>query len=163
MWGRWCSIILWWRELVTAQKRPPFRAWTTLCALNEYDRCSPCWRIHCAEDTRQERGVFPVSPRIAAPHRVVHTRIGAHRRACTTSRENARYGTSLRTTTAPSAATAKCRSSSAATGTLALVRRTTAMTVFVPTTSVQKKVVTKERRARAGLSRCLLRRARPPC
>jgi hypothetical protein len=57
----------------------------SLTSALQLDRCSPCWRIHCAEDTRQERGVFPVSPRIAAPHRVVHTRIGAHRRARTMS------------------------------------------------------------------------------
>ncbi|KAJ7823181.1 hypothetical protein B0H13DRAFT_351760 [Mycena leptocephala] len=163
MWWRWCSIILWWRA---SHKRPPSRAWTSLWALNWLDRCSPCWCIHCAEDTRQERGVFPVSPRIAAPHRVVHTRIDAHNWARTTSggertpRVTPRLPRPLRLRRAGTRARLS--------GPLASVRRTTAMAILILTTSAWNKAVRKGSERSKGtsggkLDRYSLRRVRPPC
>ncbi|KAJ7827730.1 hypothetical protein B0H13DRAFT_2290198 [Mycena leptocephala] len=107
-----------------------------------YDRCSPCWRIYCAEDTRQERGVFPVSPRIAAPHRVVHTTSGGER----APRAPPRLSRPLRLRRAGARARIP--------GPLASVRRTTAIAILIPTMSARKKAVTKVedgvRRSRSG-------------
>jgi hypothetical protein len=165
--------------------RPIHTPLDSLTSTSQLDRCSPCWCIHCAEDTRQERGVFPVSPRIAAPHRVVHTRIDAHNWARTTSggertpRVTPRLPRPLRLRRAGTRARLS--------GPLASVRRTTAMAILILTTSAWNKAVRKGSERSKGtsggkvtpplhdpsvsssltsllqLDRYSLRRVRPPC